>query len=612
VTFAIEDAEQYCWRLQCGTELEDPAALRAALEYLRGFRLSHRLEASDNGAGQAFDVYQRLVGVVHRGLFALHPEIANAEFTPHLGGRANWYSGTLETGGESKFLKVTRGDRDNEARFIRALLDGSVPARGRHYEFQVPERLIDVDGEAAFLLDNLSGRGAPSFDWHKRPDDVRMLIAALAEANASMGLLTADGRDGTLSRASLDMPASFERRVDTLANGLDSSSRETFARKAQEVATGWGLILEAGASLPWALGHGDPARGNLARRDGRVILLDPGQAGLWPIGSDLYWLIYRNAENPQAAEEIIGAYHGELRSLGIDVDMEQVRLGAEIRYLLKWLTPRTTGTGSEVGHFQTCLDRAVALIDRLAAAEVPSSAWRPAPGCKSRVVRVSATRLADLKIDEACEVAVIMPSTDAIKAQETARLLAGRAGMACRILVVQDTLRQGFIKTLNAAAGRLSAKYVVYVAQDAFPGADWLKIAYERLEESGKGLLAFNDGKWHGRIAGFGMVRKSWVDGLYGGPILNPSYHGHKADNELTVIARATDQYLYEPNATLIEYDVAKALKRRDKGAIEGDKEDRAIFRKRFRKGFDGLVDADALLPLAEEYRVRPKKRADP
>lgn len=157
-------------------------------------------------------------------------------------------------------------------------------------------------------------------------------------------------------------------------------------------------------------------------------------------------------------------------------------------------------------------------------------------------------------------IAVIMPCTDETKAMKTAQILNRRADIPSRILVVQDTLRQGFIKTLNQTAARITAKYIVYLAQDAWPGRGWLKCAYETLEQSQQALLAFNDGKWRGRIASFGMVRTEWAKRLYGGPVLYPGYTAHKADNELTVIARVQDLFVYNPECSLMEYDPDKDL----------------------------------------------------
>jgi glycosyltransferase involved in cell wall biosynthesis len=224
------------------------------------------------------------------------------------------------------------------------------------------------------------------------------------------------------------------------------------------------------------------------------------------------------------------------------------------------------------------------------------------------IVALDVQSIASISFRDPKGVAIVMPSIDTAKALDTARLLVRRAGMQVKLFIVEDTLRQGFIRTLNDTAARLDVKYIVYLAEDAFPGVDWLKLAYTKLEETGKGLLAFNCGKWRGRIAAFGMVRIEWVSQLYGGPLLYPGYMSHKADNEITVIARVTDQAIYDGDCVLVEIDAKKVFK-------ENAPEDKALFHDRFRTGFDGLAPIDKLRPLAKLYFVpletakTPKKK---
>ena len=199
-------------------------------------------------------------------------------------------------------------------------------------------------------------------------------------------------------------------------------------------------------------------------------------------------------------------------------------------------------------------------------------------------------------------IAVIMPCIDREKGEKTAQVLKHRAGIDCEVLVVLDDIRQGFIKTLNAAATRVDVKYIVYLAQDAYPGREWLKCAYDVLENTGKGLLAFNDGKWHGYIASFGMVRTSWVKTLYNGPVLFPGYKSHAADNEITVIARCQDMHIYDAMCTLVEYDPEKAILPLW-GKLQS-REDKILFKERFKKGFDGLASLEKLKNLSKEYKV--------
>ncbi|WP_035244631.1 glycosyltransferase [Desulfonatronovibrio hydrogenovorans] len=198
-------------------------------------------------------------------------------------------------------------------------------------------------------------------------------------------------------------------------------------------------------------------------------------------------------------------------------------------------------------------------------------------------------------------VAVIMPCIDTQQGLKTADILQRRAGMPCKIIIANDTLRLGFIKTANEVFKRLKAKYVVYLAQDAFPGRDWLVLAYQTLEKTGKGLLAFNDGKWKGRIASFGMVRVQWVHSLYGGDLFYNEYKSHGADNELTVIARATNEHVYNPHCSLIEVDYDK-----DRGG--SNPKDRKIFENRFISCFDHTVSFKNIEWLASEYNVNMTK----
>jgi hypothetical protein len=213
--------------------------------------------------------------------------------------------------------------------------------------------------------------------------------------------------------------------------------------------------------------------------------------------------------------------------------------------------------------------------------------------------------ISDFSLDEPNSIAVIMPCTDTEAGMKTAEVLHRRAGMDCTILIIHDTLRQGFVKTLNQTAARITAKYIVYLAQDAWPGRGWLKCGYDTLEKSGKGLLAFNDGKWHGRIASFGMIRTSWINSLYSGYIFYPGYISHAADLELTVLAQAHDEHVYNPHCTLIVHDAAK-----DDGG--SNPEDQALYTKRFDQAFAGLAPASALQSIPQNYAITMTPPANP
>lgn len=232
----------------------------------------------------------------------------------------------------------------------------------------------------------------------------------------------------------------------------------------------------------------------------------------------------------------------------------------------------------------------------------PPTRWR------ARVSIVPVEDLSDWSLEDPSGVVVIMPALDEAEALRAAKTMISRAGSRLRVLIALDKQRGGFINAVNAAARQIRAKYLVYSAQDARPGVDWLKRALRCMENSPHGLLAFNDGKWRGRLAGFGMVRTSWVEHLYGGAVFHDGYRSHRADNELTVIARAQRRFVYCPSSILLEQDASKALRRTERSADNFTAADRALFEKRYREGFDGLAPLAELDQLWPEYFAHHRK----
>ena len=174
------------------------------------------------------------------------------------------------------------------------------------------------------------------------------------------------------------------------------------------------------------------------------------------------------------------------------------------------------------------------------------------------------------------EIGVFMPCLDLEKAKQAAKVLKARAGINHQIILALDQERKGFIAVVNELFQHSNYRYIVYTAEDAFPGMNWLKHAYDELERSQKGLLAFNDGKWFGQLAAFGMVRSSWARSVYTtGDLFYSGYQSHYADNELTLIAQAQQQLAYNPHAMLIEVDYQKER------TWQSNPKDKALFQDR-------------------------------
>lgn len=193
------------------------------------------------------------------------------------------------------------------------------------------------------------------------------------------------------------------------------------------------------------------------------------------------------------------------------------------------------------------------------------------------------------RVQMAGMVVAVMPWNDAVAAQRAAALMVARAGAPLQVLAVHDDLGAGPVAVWNQALQWLPHPWLLYCAQDAFAGRLWLRFALQALQRKPEArLLAFNDGKWFGELAAFGLVQRQWLDTLYGGALFHPGYAQHYGDTELTLIARQQQVLAYHPHALLVEVDHGK-----DEKPVNSA--DRALFRRRAAEGFDQRV-TDLLL----------------
>ncbi len=197
---------------------------------------------------------------------------------------------------------------------------------------------------------------------------------------------------------------------------------------------------------------------------------------------------------------------------------------------------------------------------------------------------VKTSGLPKFRLEEQPEVIVVMPAIDMPLAQKAAEVMSRRAHRAGLLIVAEDDLRLGFIMTANLIYAKTKSPYFGYVAQDAFPGQHWLDYGLESLKKSNSGLLSFNDGKFFGKLAVFGLALRAWVNTLYGNFIFYPEYKSHYADTELSALALKTANLVYNPECIMMEVDYEKHLR----GNNPADEE---LYIKRAATGFDGKIE---------------------
>lgn len=159
---------------------------------------------------------------------------------------------------------------------------------------------------------------------------------------------------------------------------------------------------------------------------------------------------------------------------------------------------------------------------------------------------------------------VVMPYINQAQAECAAHILETRANFEDALLLcVNDQDRHGFIEICNSIFAATDSDYFGYLASDVFPSRHWLAMAINLLDKSpNRGLLAFNDGKWFGRLASFGLVRRLWVERIYSDKhMFHHGYQSHYADTELSVVAWAQSQAIYDPNIGMFEVDYEKETK---------------------------------------------------
>ena len=156
------------------------------------------------------------------------------------------------------------------------------------------------------------------------------------------------------------------------------------------------------------------------------------------------------------------------------------------------------------------------------------------------------------------ESVIVMPAVKMAQATRAADVMIGRTEAPGLLVVAEDDCRLGFIATANYVYTKTRSRYFGYVAQDAFAGYYWLETALETMQSNDAGLLAFNDGRFFGRLAAFGFADRQWTDSLYTRFLFHPQYTKHYADTELSDLALLAGKLVYNPHCMMIEVDYEK------------------------------------------------------
>jgi SAM-dependent methyltransferase len=364
-TRSLRKAESFGSRIAQGDLLKDPDLLGEVLAFLKNTRRIVLEAQGENGPDPDLErAYVQLAGTVHAAIGSALSQAFSAPFSPLTTGRANIYTGISEAGGARWFFKITRSAHTNEQRFFDALFRKRIPAAGAGYAFHSPLTVMEFPGFRVYVFPAIETPGL-TFELRKSPELVRKVIRAIAEFNLSLGPLSHATCPEFLARQTFPLPADYADRVAAAFSERAAASGIEIQGGALKIAADWDCITGFAQKTVWGVSHGDLAPANVTLADDRILFLDLGAAGFAPLGSDLYWLLYKNRRDREAQDEIIAEYREALRAHGTELSAREITINAFSKYCWKWLIPNRLGTRADFDHFVRCQGTALELIDTI-------------------------------------------------------------------------------------------------------------------------------------------------------------------------------------------------------------------------------------------------------
>jgi hypothetical protein len=224
-----------------------------------------------------------------------------------------------------------------ELAFWRAHEVDAVATHGRHYQALRPLLVLERDGVGFMYFPYVA---ALDQDTRLARQHFRANLRKVTTAAAEFAYdnLTAAWGDHAPQITKASGPPSTQR-MRRLLHVTSPAQARLLGSIHRDLESSWPDLLEDYQRLPIAMAHNDLGPGNAFVVDGAVHLLDFAKAGVAPLGSDLHTLIRWSGTaltDIDAGEEIIGWYHEALRSLGCDVNLDDVRLAAWVTFFMRY------------------------------------------------------------------------------------------------------------------------------------------------------------------------------------------------------------------------------------------------------------------------------------
>ena len=341
-----EKAELYVSGLSSGNILPGSAQFTNVLRFLKSFR---KYRAQNPASAP---LYRNLVGLSRKRLYAEIIRPLSGSFQLISKGEAHLLAGLLKQGDRTWFVKTVSSAAADEFDAMKALLNGQIPRSGRNFAFVVPDSVILNAGLVTYLSPAIADPAPLVQDFRTEPNDVLTIVRGLAEMNVSLGCFPQSACPLPLPRQVGGLHKIGQARLNAFLEGLDDPSREEFCTQLKQIRSRWPDLERRFNEAKWGLAHGDLASLNATVLDGKLVFLDLGKTGFGPLGSDLFWLLYKNRASAEDQSLIVSTYCEELGRHGVVVTQEEVYTSAMTRYAQKWLFPSRRGTKANLEHIR--------------------------------------------------------------------------------------------------------------------------------------------------------------------------------------------------------------------------------------------------------------------
>lgn len=341
-----EKAELYVSGLSSGNILPGSTQFTNVLRFLKSFR-KYRAEHPASAP-----LYRNLVGLSRKRLYAEIIRPLSGSFKLISKGEAHLLAGLLKQGDRTWFVKTVSSSAADEFDAMKALLNGHIPRSGRNFAFVVPDSVILNAGLVTYLSPAIADPAPLVQDFRTEPNDVLTIVRGLAEMNVSLGCFAQSACPLPLPRQVGNLHEIGQARLNAFLESLDDPSREEFCARLKQIRSRWPDLERRFNEAKWGLAHGDLASLNATILDGKLVFLDLGKTGFGPLGSDLFWLLYKNRASAEDQKLIVSTYCEELGRQGVAVTEEEVYASAMTRYAQKWLFPSRRGTKANLEHIR--------------------------------------------------------------------------------------------------------------------------------------------------------------------------------------------------------------------------------------------------------------------